>query len=95
MSNLPKEKSLPIAYIGDYNEFNRVWHALKRDMNEGRIVDIVIMARTEVREGQKELYPNCKYLTSKYWAGSDSCIGILGMLQYMIGEVMDFIRREE
>ena len=88
---LPKERQLPVAYIGDLQEFNRIWHLLRDHMNEGRVIDLVIIARTEVPDGDEELYPGIKYLISKYWHGGDSCIGVLGMLQYMINEVMDYM----
>ena len=64
-------------------------------LRDGTITDFIIIANKKVvgkeaqeREGAANLLPN-------YWFGDDSCVRLIGMLEYMKQQILDYIRSVE
>lgn len=62
-----------------------------KGFEDGTIEDLVVIASEKIpKEKQKELN-GAYYTIRKYWYGGDSCVKVLGLLEYMKMEVKEFI----
>ena len=64
-------------------------------LREGLIKDFVIIARKKIATQEERDREGATYFMPLYWYAEDSCVDVLGTLEYMSMHVRDYIRRQE
>jgi hypothetical protein len=86
---LENTKQTKIIKFTNVKQYEQVLDEIRDGLRDGTIIDAMVVAHQRTSDKPA-------YRVIKYWFGlSHSCVMILGLLQYMIGEVQDFILRED
>lgn len=87
---LDDTKQSKVIRITSKKEYEKLFTEIIEGIRDNTIKDFVIIAHQKLKNNDK-----AKYQVLKYWFGeSGSCVLILGLLQYMISEVQNFIMED-
>ena len=91
---LENTKQSKVTRITEQKEFEKLFPEILDGLRDGSIKDFVIIAHQKIPKEQAD--ENHTYQVKKYWFGqSGSCVMVLGLLQYMINEVQNFILEDK
>jgi len=80
-----------VIRLTNAQQYEEVITDLLEGLRDNSIKDFVLIAHQKLSEPDEDH----KYQVRKYWFGEDSCVKIMGLLQYMLHEIWEFILGRE